>query len=115
MSMTEKESNDRDEQAAWELLGRHQTIEPSFGFVERTLRRLDETLVPPQRSFWHLPAFRWVSAVSLVVVLGISGSLTWRHVQDRRRAEVYAHVGQDALEDFDVIASLDQINGGNKL
>jgi hypothetical protein len=112
--MTEKEINDRDEQAAWELLGRHRSIEPSFGFVERTLRRLDETPVGSHRSFWHLPAFRWAIAASFAVVLGLGGWLTWQHVQANRGAEVYAHLQQDRLEDFDVIASLDQINGGNK-
>jgi anti-sigma factor RsiW len=35
--------------AAWQTLARHEAIEPSFGFVERTLRRLDEpeTVVAP--------------------------------------------------------------------
>ncbi|HUK83313.1 MAG TPA: hypothetical protein VLZ12_11860 [Verrucomicrobiae bacterium] len=112
--MTGKESNDRDEQAAWELLGRHQSIEPSYGFVERTLRRLDETLVAPQQRFWHLPAFRWAMAMSFAIVLGLSAWLTWQHVQAIRGADVYAHLQQDRLEDFDVIASLDQIVGGNK-
>jgi hypothetical protein len=115
MSMTEKEFNDRDEQAAWELLGRHQSIEPSFGFVERTLRRLDETHAAPQQRVWHLRMFRWAMAASFAVVLSLGGWLTWQHVQANRRAEVYAHLQQDRLEDFDVIASLDQINGGNKL
>jgi len=115
MSMTEKEFNDRDEQAAWELLGRHQSIEPSFGFVERTLRRLGETLVAPQRRFRHLPAFRWAMAASVAVALSFGASLSWQRVQANRHAEVYAHVGQDTLDDFDVIASLDQIDGGNKL
>jgi hypothetical protein len=35
---------------------------------------------------------------------------------ERGRAELYAHVQQaDYLEDFDVIANLDQIEGGNHL
>src|ERR1043166_4092160 len=115
MGMTEKEFNDRDEQAVWELIGRHQPIEPSFGFVERTLRRLDEVLVSRQCTFWSVPALRWAAAASFVAVLGVSSWLTWQHVQDKRRAEVYAHVQQDRLEDFDVIVSLDQISGDNTL
>jgi len=113
MSVTQKDFNDKDEQAAWELLGRYEVIEPSFGFVERTLRRLDEAPASAPHRLWPLSVLRWAAAASLAVGLGLGGWLTWQRVQDQHRAEVYAQ--QDLLEDFDVIASLDQINGGSKL
>ena len=115
MSVKQDDFNDRDEQAAWEVLGRHQSIEPSFGFVERTLRRMEETLAGPRPRFWHLPAVRWAMVVSFMVVLGVGGWLTWQNVQANRRAEVYSRLQQDRLEDFDVIASLNQLDEGNKL
>jgi hypothetical protein len=111
--MSEKEFNDRDERAAWELLGRHESIEPSFGFVERTLRRLDEEPVR-QLSWWQVPVFRWASSLALLAVV-TGGAFYWQHARETRRAEVYAAAHQDSLEDYDVIASLDQLDGGNKL
>ena len=113
MSMTHKDSNDREEQAAWELLGRHESIEPSFGFVERTLRRLDEE--PVRQSFWwQLPVFRWASSIALAVVVA-GGAFAWHHVRETRNVEVYAAAHQDSLDDYDVIANLDQLEGGDKL
>jgi len=120
MSMTGKEFNDRDEQAAWELLGRHKGIEPSFGFAERTLRRLDEPAPVPRPVFW-LPALRWALAAAVVVALGAGGWTRWQQKQQSdqvaaARAETYATAQQaDYLEDFDVIASLDELNGEHKL
>jgi hypothetical protein len=104
---------DADERAAWELLGRHEGLEPSFGFAQRTLRRLHE---PPaaQRRSWQLPVFRWAAALSFVVILSVSGWTAYQRVQ-LRRAETYAWAHEDKLEDFDVIASLDQLNGERKL
>jgi hypothetical protein len=111
--MSENEFKDRNEQAAWELLGRHESIEPSFGFVERTLRRLDEE--PVRHLFWwQLPVFRWASSLALVAILA-GGTFYWQHARETRRVEVYAAAHQDSLEDYDVIASLDQLDGGNKL
>ena len=113
MSMTKEPFNDRDEQAAWELIGRHRSIEPSFGFVERTLRRLEE---PPVRQvWWQLPALRWAVSLSLFVLVAGVGILRWERVQAARRAELYAAAQQDSLDDYDVIAALDQLNGGDKL
>ena len=112
--MTEREFNDRDEQAAWELLGRHRGIEPSFGFVERTLRRLDEPQVI--RTWFWQPAFRWAALAATVMVLGVGAWVGRERIIEQRRAEIYARVQQaDYLEDFDVIASLDQNNGSNEL
>ena len=102
MSMTGKEFNDRDEQAAWELLGRHKGIEPSFGFVERTLRRLDEPAPVARPVFWQ-PVLHWALAAAVVVVLGVGGWTGWQRKQ------------ADYLEDFDVIASLDELNGEHQL
>jgi hypothetical protein len=111
--MSEKGFNDRDEQAAWELLGRHESIEPSFGFVERTLRRLDEE--PVQRLFWwQLPVFRWASSLALLAIVAGS-ALYWQHARETRRVDAYVAAHQDSLEDYDVIASLDQLEGANKL
>jgi hypothetical protein len=106
MSVKPNGFNDRDEQAAWELLGRHQSIEPSFGFAERTLRRLAE--LPEKPIWWRLPVVRWASGLSVAFVLAIS-LMHCQQVRDARRADVYAIAQQDALEDYDVIANLDQL------
>jgi hypothetical protein len=111
--MSENEFKDRDEQAAWELLGRHESIEPSFGFVERTLRRLDEE--PARQLFWwQLPGFRWASSLALLAIVAGS-ALYWQHARETRRVDAYVAAHQDSLEDYDVIASLDQLEGANKL
>ncbi len=113
MSMTEDPFKNRDEQAAWELIGRHRSIEPSFGFVERTLRRLEEPPVRP--AWWQLPALRWALSLSLFVLVAGIGILRWERAQALRRAELYATAQQDSLDDYDVIAALDQLYGGDKL
>jgi len=113
MSMREKEFNDRDEQAAWELLGRHESIEPSFGFVERTLRRLDEEPVR-QLFWWQLPVVRWASCLALATMVA-GGVFYWQRARETQRVEVYAAAHQDSLEDYDVIAGLDQLEGDNRL
>ena len=101
--------------AMWQTLARHQGVEPSFGFVERTLRRLDEPLPTARTMLWRLALPRWVAAAGLTVVLCVSGWLAWQHQSEVRHARIYAAAQQDSLEDFDVIASLDQLNGGNQL
>src|SRR2546426_9530070 len=107
MSMT----GNRDDDAVWELIGRHKPIEPSFGFAERVLRRLEEQ---PARALWHLPAFRWAMGLSFAMVVAV-GTLQWRQAREGRRAEMYAAAQSDSLEDYDVIAALDELNGGNQL
>ena len=97
---------DKDEQAAWELIGRHRSIEPSFGFVERTLRRLDEA--PPRLAWWRLPMARWAAGMCVAFIIA-TGAIHWRVTRAAQRAELYAVAQQDALEDFDVIDNLDQL------
>jgi len=100
---------------AWEVLEHQPGIEPSFGFVERTLRRLDERPVVSRLWFWQ-PTVRWAALAAAVVALGVGGLLERGRMQERKRAELYARVQQaDYLEDFDVIANLDQIGGGSHL
>ena len=99
---------------AWAALEQHAGIDPSFGFVERTLRRLDEP--PVSRVWFWQPAFRWAALTATMVVFGVGAWVGHERLAEQRRADVYARVQQaDYLEDFDVIASLDQLNGGNKL
>ena len=100
---------------AWEVIERQPGIEPSFRFVERTLRRLDERPTAARSWFWQ-PAVRWATLGAAVVALGVGGWVKHERMSERRRAELYARVQQaDYLEDFDVIANLDQIEGGNHL
>lgn len=93
--------------AAWQVLTRPEDLAPSFGFVERTLRRLDEEPAPA-RVWYRLPFWRWsllgaAGAVALTV-----GVLLWQRHEARRAGELYAAVqATDLVEDFDVIASLD--------
>jgi predicted anti-sigma-YlaC factor YlaD len=99
---------------AWTTLELHADVEPSFGFVERTLRRLTEP--PVARGWFWQPAFRWATLAASVFVLGVSVWVGHERLVAQRRAEIYAGVRHaDYLEDFDVIANLDQLNGGNKL
>jgi hypothetical protein len=113
MDMAHKDSNDRDEQAAWELIGRHESIEPSFGFAQRTLRRLEER--PARQSWWHLPVVRWASSLGLAGIVAVAGAIRWQQAREAQRIDVYATAHQDSLDDYDVIAALDQLNGDNKL
>lgn len=99
----------------WEVIGRQPGIEPSFGFVARTLRRLDEQPAVARSWFWQ-PGVRWATLVAAIVALGVGGWVEHGRVQERRRAELYTRVQQaDYLEDFDVIANLDKIEGGKHL
>lgn len=100
---------------AWQALGCDKGIEPSFGFVERTLRRLNEPPVVGLPRFWR-PSLRWASLAATIVALGAGGWIHRERVQEGKRVDVYARVQQaDYLEDFDVIANLDQLQGGNHL
>jgi predicted anti-sigma-YlaC factor YlaD len=100
---------------AWTALERQADIEPSFGFVERTLRRLDEPPVAVRAWSWQ-PAFRWATLAVTVVALSMGAWISHERKVERQRAEIYTRVQQaDYLEDYDVIANLDQLNGGNQL
>jgi len=112
VNMSRNEFEDKDAQAAWELLGRQRGIEPSFGFAQRTIRRLHEA---PARRFWQLPAFRWATALSFVALISISGLVIQQRALAQHNAEVYAAAHQDMLEDYDVIAALDQLEDDSKL
>jgi hypothetical protein len=105
--MAENEFNDRDEQAVWELLARHRGIEPSFGFAERTLRRLNE--LPQRIAWWQWTAVRWAAGIGLAATVAAAGIFQWQRLQAWRAAEAYAAAHADRLEDFDVIAALDQL------
>jgi predicted anti-sigma-YlaC factor YlaD len=99
----------------WQILERHRGIEPSFGFVERTLRRLDEAPAVVRPWFWQ-PTFRWAALATAVVALAAGAWIGHERLAAQRRVEIYASVRQaEYLEDFDVIANLDQNNGSNKL
>jgi hypothetical protein len=115
ISVINNDFNDRNEQAVWELIGRHESIEPSFGFAERTVRRLQESPAT-SRPWFGLPVVRWASVGVALVALAVAGWSLRQRVVDARRAELYSQVQQtDYLEDYDVIAWLDQLNGENKL
>ena len=110
----------REYAGVWTAVAKHIATEPSVGFTERTLRRLDETLAAPEpaerASQWLAPLWRWALAAGLVVMLGGAGWLGWERTHARHaeaQAEVYVMAGQDRLEDFDVIASLHLLNGEN--
>lgn len=109
---------------AWTMLARQEVPAPSVGFAERTLRRLDE--VPEVESVWsRWPVWRWALATGLAMSLSV-GWFVWQHAQRARqtqvakvnatdsKVEIYAMVGQDKLEDFDVVASLHLLNGGGQ-
>jgi predicted anti-sigma-YlaC factor YlaD len=100
---------------AWQTLERDKGIEPSFGFVERTLRRLNEPQAAGLARFWH-PSFRWTALATTVVVLAVGAWVGHERMIGQMRVEVYARAQQaDYLEDFDVIANLDQLKGDNHL
>lgn len=100
---------------SWEALARHESIEPSFGFAERTVRRLSEATTVSRPWFWQ-PVVRWATLVVALAALGVGGWLIRQHILDARRAQLYSEVQRgDYLEDYDVIAFLDQLNGENKL
>jgi anti-sigma factor RsiW len=103
--------------AAWQTLLRHGAIEPSLGFVERTLRRLDEPETVAAPALWRPTVFRWVTLTAVAIAIGLGGRAGWQHYQRAKQAQIYASVREvDFLgEDFEVIASLDQLNGGNNL
>ena len=100
---------------AWQALERDKGIEPSFGFVERTLRRLNEPQAVGLARFWH-PSFRWTALATTVVVLAVGAWVGHERLIEQRRAEIYARTQHaDYLEDYDVIANLDQLKGDNHL
>ena len=101
--------------SAWEVLEHDKGIEPSFGFVERALRRLNESPQTVRAWFWQ-PVARWATLVVAVAALGAGVWVGHERLAAQRRLEIYASVRQaESLEDLDVIASLEQVNGSDKL
>jgi anti-sigma factor RsiW len=97
--------------ASWDVLTRPEGIEPSFGFVERTMRRLEEQSEPIHAG-WLLPVWRWAILGSAAAVMLVSGWMLWQRAETQHAGELYAAVNAtDFVEDFDVIASLDLIQG----
>ena len=100
---------------AWRILGHDKGIEPSFGFAERTLRRLTEPRMAVRRWFWQ-PSLRWAALAATVIAVVVGGWIGHERTLGRKGADVYARVQQaDYLEDYDVIASLDQLQRENHL
>ncbi|MGD0061573.1 MAG: zf-HC2 domain-containing protein [Verrucomicrobiia bacterium] len=98
---------------AWQVLARDEGIEPSFGFAERTVRRLNEPRVDA-RPWWWRPSIRWATLATAVVAMAVTGWVGHERILDRKHAELYAHVQEgDYLEDYDVIANLDQLKEGH--
>jgi len=98
---------------AWQVLAHDEGIEPSFGFAERTLRRLNEPRVSPHPWWWR-PSIRWATLATSVAALAVTAWVGHERMLDRKHAELYAHVQEgDYLEDYDVIANLNQLKGGN--
>jgi predicted anti-sigma-YlaC factor YlaD len=98
----------------WQVLERDRGIEPSFGFAARTLRRLNE----PQKAvgWWWRPSIRWAGLAATVAVLAVTAWIGRERTFDRKRAELYTRVQNgNYLEDYDVIANLDQLKGDNHL
>jgi len=99
---------------AWQVLARDPGIEPSFGFAERTLRRLAER---PSRVHWWSwrPSIRWAVLAATVAAVAVTTWVGHERAVGRKHAEVYARVQQaDYLEDYDVIANLDQLKEGGR-
>ena len=96
----------------WEVVSRQSSIAPSFGFAQRTLRRLHEQV---DRRFWQLPVFRWATALSLLVIISVTGVMTYRQVETAQSVAAYTAAHHDHLEDFDVIVALDSLKGDSEL
>jgi anti-sigma factor RsiW len=104
--------------AVWQTLARHEAVEPSFGFVERTIRRLDKpTPTTASLGWWQFPVFRWARLATAAVAIVLASQVGWHHYQKVRQAQVYASAQEANFlgEDLEVIASLDQLEEDNKL
>lgn len=98
--------------AVWAVVGRQPSVAPSFGFAQRTVRRLHEQTA---QRFWQLPVFRWATAVSLLAIVSLTGVMTCRQMEASRRVAAYADAHHDRLDDFDVIVALDSLDGEAEL
>ena len=96
----------------WEVVSRQSSIAPSFGFAQRTLRRLHEQV---ERRFWQLPVFRLATALSLLIIISVTGVMTYRQAETAQNVAAYTAAHHDHLEDFDVIVALDSLKGDPEL
>ena len=100
-------------QALWAVIERQPTVAPSFGFAQRTLRRLQ---TPEARRFWQFPVVRWATAFSLLAIVSVTGLVTYRQqLETARHVAAYAAAQHDRLDDFDVIVALDSLVGETDL
>lgn len=96
---------------AWRLLQQLPAYEPSAGFVERTLRQLDAPAAAPQPAWWS--AWRWGALTTAAAAVLLAVWAGWMRWAAHQQAMLYAEIRQaDFLEDFDVIASLDELQNG---
>ena len=99
----------------WQVLAHDKGIEPGFGFAERTLRRLTEQPVVV-RPWWWQPSIRLATVATAAVVVALAAWIGHERTVGSKRAEIYAGVQEgDYLEDYDVIANLDQLKEGGHL
>ncbi len=99
----------------WQALTHDAGIEPTFGFAERTLRRLNEPRAAAHPWWWR-PSIRWATLATAGVALAVTAWVGHERMVVRKHAEVYARVQEgDYLEDYDVIANLDQLKQGGHL
>ena len=97
----------------WQVLARDNGIKPSFGFADRTLRRLTERPVAVRTWWLWRPSIRWAVLATTVAALAVATWVGHERTVGRKQAEVYARVQEgDYLEDYDVIANLDQLKEG---
>jgi predicted anti-sigma-YlaC factor YlaD len=101
--------------AAWTTLAHQRVPEPSFGFAERTLRRLTEN-PPRQLRGWWTPGIRWALLGAAAVALGITLWLQERSFEAEQRVELYSAINaSEPIDDLDVIAYLHELEGGSSL
>lgn len=97
--------------AVWQTLALAEAPAPSVGFVERTLRRLDDP-PPPFLLRWRRPAWQWLLVGATTVALVVSAWLIWERAERNRLAQLYVQVHPtDFVEDEEVIAVLDALTG----
>ena len=69
--------------------------------------------------WWWRPSIRSIRLATLATTVVVVALSTWvwhERSVERKRAEIYARVQEgDYLEDYDVIANLDQLKGGGHL
>ena len=115
----------RDLQRVWELLDAEKSLEPSPGFVVRTIRRAvtvneSPTLLLPRRIFWPVPRRLWAMAsAGAMVLVVLSGYWLLRQtagppeIVTGEQPELFTQLpivaNLDLLQDLDVIEQLDAI------